>query len=220
MAVNNYSYKVRDSTGRFREGQVKAASENAVVTRLRDMGYSPLEVKPSGTGMKREITLGRKKRVKLKDLSIFARQFATMIDSGLSLLRALVILSEQMDNPTLRQSLVEVKLSVEAGNSLSSAFAAQPLIYPPLMINMARAGESGGFLDRAMRQIAETFEADVRLRGKVKAAMTYPVVVFALAIFMCMGMLIFIVPIFEEMFAGLGSGCRSRPSSSSCCRGR
>lgn len=202
--MNLYDYKVRDGSGRFREGRVKAASENAVADKLRTMGYVPLEVTRAGVGLKREVHL-RKKRVKLKDLALFSRQLATMIDSGLTLLRALGILAEQMENAELRRVLGEVKMGVESGNSLSAAFAAHDGLFPPLMVSMTRAGEAGGFLDTAMRQIAETIEADVRLRGKVKSAMTYPVVVFCLAIFMCIGMLLFIVPIFEEMFRGLGS---------------
>ncbi len=204
MSTNLYDYKVRDGSGRFREGRVKAASEGAVADKLMTMGYVPLEITRAGVGMQREFRLARK-RVKPKDLALFARQLATMIDSGLTLLRALAILADQMENPELRRVLAEVKLAVESGHSLSGAFAAHGDLFPALMVNMTRAGEAGGFLDTAMRQIAETFEADVRLRGKVKSAMTYPVVVFCLAIVMCMGMLLFIVPIFEEMFRGLGS---------------
>lgn len=204
MTVQQFDYKVRDHDGRFREGKVKAASEQVVAEKLMAMGYVPLQVTASGQGLNREITLPTSKRVKLKDLALFSRQLATMVDAGLSLLRALVILSEQAESPAMRVSLAEVRTAVEGGHSLSAAFAAQPMVYPPLMVHMTRAGETGGFLDAAMRQVAETFEADVRLRGKVKAAMTYPVVVFVLAILMCLGMLLFVVPIFEEMFESLG----------------
>ncbi|WP_182524663.1 type II secretion system F family protein [Nocardioides dongkuii] len=203
-ATEVYEYKVRDTEGRFREGKVKAASESAVADKLRTMGYVPLQISKAGTGLQREITLPGSKKIKLKELALVARQLATMIDAGLSLLRALTILSEQADNPELRRVLTEVRQGVEGGRSLSSAFAAEPGVFPPLMVNMTRAGEAGGFLDGAMRQIAETFEADVKLRGKVKSAMTYPVVVLIMAVLMCLGMLLFIVPIFEKMFADLG----------------
>lgn len=199
-----YEYKVRDGSGRFREGKVKAASERAVAEKLIAMGYVPLQVTRAGTGLQRELTLPGRKRVRLQDLAVFTRQLATMIDSGLPLLRSLVILADQAENPELKRVLGDVRQAVEGGRSLSSAFAAEPAVFPPLMVNMTRAGEAGGFLDGAMRQVAETFEADVRLRGKVKAAMTYPVVVFIMAILMCVGMLLFIVPIFEDMFADLG----------------
>ncbi|MFP5253732.1 MAG: type II secretion system F family protein [Actinomycetes bacterium] len=204
MTTMQYAYKVRDAGGRFVEGKVEAASEAAVADKLRAMGYTPLEVKPANVGMQREISFGRKKRVKLKDLAVFSRQFATMIDAGLTMLRALTILSEQVDNPELRRVLRGVKQDVEAGMALSTAFAKAEGTFPPLMVNMTRAGEAGGFLDVTMRQVADNFEAEVKLRGKIKAALTYPVVVFILAILMCIGMLVFVVPVFEGMFTDLG----------------
>jgi type IV pilus assembly protein PilC len=203
-AVTKYAYKVKDANGRFAEGKVDAVSEAAVADKLKAMGYVPLDVRQLNVGMKREIKLGRKKRIKLKDLAIFARQLATMIDAGLTLLRALTILSEQADNPELRRILRIVKQDVEAGMSLSASFAKAEKVFPPLMVNMTRAGEAGGFLDVTMRQIADNFESEVKLRGKIKAALTYPVVVFFLAILMCVGMLIFVVPVFKSMFEGLG----------------
>ena len=204
MPSSQYAYKVRDRAGKFVEGQVEAASEAAVADKLRAMGYVPLDVRPANAGMQREISFGRKKRVKLKDLSVFARQFATMIDAGLTMLRALTILSEQVEKPEFRRLLRQVKEDLEAGMSLSVAFAKSPDVFPILMVSMTKAGEAGGFLDVAMRQIADNFEAEVKLRQKIKAAMTYPVVVFILAILMCVGMLIFVVPVFESMFDGLG----------------
>lgn len=203
-SATQYAYKVRDARGKLTEGKVEAASEAAVAERLRSMGYVPLEVRPANVGMQREIHLGFKKRVKTKDLAIFSRQFATMIDAGLTMLRALSIMSEQVENPELRRVLRGVKSDVEAGHSLSSAFSREPQVFPPLMISMVRAGETGGFLDTSMRQIADNFEADVKLRSKIKAALTYPAVVFVLAMLMCVAMLIFVVPVFEKMFVDLG----------------
>jgi type IV pilus assembly protein PilC len=154
--------------------------------------------------MNRELALPWKGRVKLKDLAVMARQFATMINSGLSLLRALSILSEQTSNSTLAKALADVRASVEAGQQLSSSMARHPSVFPRLMINMIRAGEVGGFLDSVLLQIAENYESEVRLRSKIKSAMTYPVVVFVIAILAVVGMLLFIVPIFAKMFADLG----------------
>ncbi|MCW2770074.1 MAG: type secretion system protein [Aeromicrobium sp.] len=203
MTTQQYSYKVRGPGGKLVEGKVEAASEAAVAEKLRGMGYAPLEVRPANAGMQKEISFGRKKRVKMKDLAIFSRQFATMIDAGLTMLRGLTILAEQSDNPEMRRILRRVKQDIEAGMSLSAAFAKDD-IFPPLMVNMTRAGEAGGFLDVTMRQIADNFEAEVRLRGKIKAALTYPIVVFILAMLMCVGMLVFVVPTFEAMFKDLG----------------
>lgn len=198
-----YAYKVRDTSGHFKEGKVKADSEAAVAEQLLSMGYVPLEVKPAGVGLNKEISFGRK-RVTLKDLAVFSRQLATMVDAGLTLMRGLTILSEQVENPELRRALHDVKTSVEGGMSLSAAFAEDKQTFPPFLVSMTRAGEVGGFLDVALRQVAETFEAEVKLRAKIKAAMTYPVVVFCMAIVMCIGMLLFVVPIFEKMFEDLG----------------
>ena len=203
-SVMQYSYKVRDPHGKLTEGKVEAASEAAVADKLRAMGYVPLEVKQANVGMQREIHIGPRKRVKTKDLAVFSRQFATMIDAGLTMIRSLTIMADQSDNPELRRVLRAVKQDVEAGLSLSASFAKSPEVFPPLMINMTKAGEAGGFLDAAMRQIADNFEAEVRLRGKIKAALTYPVVVFCLAILMCCAMLIFVVPVFQGMFESLG----------------
>ncbi|WP_340537190.1 type II secretion system F family protein [Nocardioides sp. GXZ039] len=204
MSTGLYDYKVRDAEGRFKEGRVKADTQSAVAEKLLAMGYIPLEVKEAGTGLQRELSFGRK-RVKMKDLAVFARQLATMIDAGLTLLRALSILADQLENPSLREVLHKVKADVENGHSLSSAFANdEHHTFPPFMISMTKAGEAGGFLDVAMRELADAFEAEVKLRSKIKAAMTYPVVVFVMAILMCIGMLLFIVPIFEDMFKSLG----------------
>src|SRR3546814_10677747 len=134
--------------------------------------------------MQREVKLGRKKKIKLKDLSVFSRQFATMIDAGLTMLRGLSIMSEQAENPELRRVLRVVRQDVEAGQSLSTALARHPDAFPNLMVSMPRAGEAGGFLAVAMRQIADNFEAEVQLRSTIQAAMTYPAVVFVLAIVM------------------------------------
>jgi type IV pilus assembly protein PilC len=204
MATTQYTYKVKDARGKFVEGKVEAASEAAVADKLRAMGYTPLEVRQANVGMQREISLGLKKRIKLKDLAVFSRQFATMIDAGLTMLRALTILAEQSENTELRRILRGVKQDVEAGMSLSASFAKAEDVFPPLMVNMTRAGEAGGFLDVTMRQIADNFESEVKLRGKIKAALTYPAVVFVLAILMSIGMLVFVVPVFEGMFEDLG----------------
>jgi type IV pilus assembly protein PilC len=204
--ATTYAYKVRDRAGKVVEGSLEADNAAAVASKLKGMGYAPISIDESKAGLKTEIKMpgfGGKK-VKLKDLAIMSRQFATMINSGLSLLRALNILSEQTDNPELARVLGEVRNDVETGNALSAAFAKHPKVFPPLMVNMTKAGEVGGFLDSVMLQVAENYEAEVKLRGKVKAAMTYPVVVFILAILMCVVMLIFIVPTFAKMFETLG----------------
>jgi type IV pilus assembly protein PilC len=205
MTTSTYQYSVRDRAGKLVQGQIDSDSPTAVATKLKSMGYAPLSITAFNPGMKRELTLpsfGTK--VKTKDLAIMSRQFATMINAGLSLLRALVILSEQTENKELAKILVQVSADVEEGQSLSASFAKHPRVFPPLMVNMCRAGEVGGFLDSVLLQIAENYEAEVKLKGKIKSAMTYPAVVFVMAILAVVGMLLFIVPVFSKMFTSLG----------------
>jgi len=204
-ATLTFQYSIRDRSGKIVTGKIDAESQAVVAAKLKSMGYAPVSISQTNAGMNRELTLPKLgAKVKLKDLAVFARQFATMVNSGLSLLRGLSILEEQTENKELAKVLGEVRADVESGSSLSVAFAKHPRIFPPLMVNMTRAGEVGGFLDSVMLQIAENYESEVRLRGKIKAAMTYPAVVFVLAIVMSIGMLLFIVPTFSGMFASLG----------------
>jgi type IV pilus assembly protein PilC len=209
--ATTFQYSVRDRAGKLVTGTLDADSPSAVAQRLKQMGYAPVainEAKTGGAGLKKELTIPgfnkKNKRVKLKDLAIFSRQFATMINSGLSLLRALNILTEQTDSARLAATLVEVRNDVETGSALSTAMGKHPDVFPPLMVNMCRAGEVGGFLDSVLLQIAENYESEVKLRGKIKAAMTYPVAVLCIAVLAVIGMLIFIVPVFAKMFTTLG----------------
>ena len=201
-----YNYSVRDRSGKLMTGKIEADSTASVATKLKSMGYAPVSISQAGGGgIQKELSLpSLGAKVKLKDLAIFSRQFATMINAGLSLLRALSILEEQTENKELARVLGEARQDVETGQSLSSSLGKHPMVFPPLMVNMTKAGEVGGFLDSVMLQIAENYEAETKLRGKVKSAMTYPVVVFCIAILAVIGMLLFIVPVFAKMFLTLG----------------
>ena len=201
-----FEYTVRDKNAKVVKGRIEAGDEAAVAARLRSMGLAAIAIdEVSNTGLSREIKIpGMGDSIKLKDLAIMARQLATMISAGLSLLRALQILAEQTENPALAKVLGQVRSDVEVGLSFSVALTKHDSVFPPLMINMIKAGEIGGFLDQVLVSIAENFEAEVKLRGKIKSAMTYPVVVFIIAILATIGMLLFIVPIFAKMFADLG----------------
>ncbi len=204
--TKTFEYAVRDKSGKVVKGRIEANNAAAVANRLRTMGMAPISVDEVQTGaLQREIKIpGLSDRIKLRDLSIMARQLATMINSGLSLLRALSILAEQTENKALARILAQVRTDVETGSALSASLAKHQDTFPPLMVNMVRAGEVGGFLDQVLLSIAANFESEVRLRGKIKSAMTYPVVVFVIAILAVIGMLLFIVPVFADMFAGLG----------------
>ncbi|UZN05158.1 type II secretion system F family protein [Cellulomonas sp. S1-8] len=207
MAVmRTYEYELSDRTGKVVKGRIDAQNEDAVANRLRQMGMAPIAIHEISTsGLSTEIKIpGFGDRVKLKDLAIMARQLATMISAGLSLLRALTILSEQTENKTLGKALMTVRSDVETGGALSESMSKHKEIFPPLMINMIRAGEVGGFLEDALISIAANYESEVKLRAQIKSAMTYPVMVFAMAILAVVGMLLFIVPIFDKMFTDLG----------------
>jgi type IV pilus assembly protein PilC len=206
MAATTFRYQVRDRSGKLVSGELQADTETALVQRLKSMGYAPVSIEKTGGGLQMEIKIpGFGGRVKLKDLAIFSRQFATMINSGLSLMRSLSILAEQTDSPVLAEALAEIRNDVEAGNSLSSAMGKRPKIFPPLMVNLCKAGEIGGFLDAVLLQIAENYEAEVKLRAKIKSAMTYPIVVGCIALIAMVVMLTFVVPTFAKIFKSLGS---------------
>jgi len=203
--TTTFQYTVRDRAGKLVKGTISAENQTMVMQRLKAGGYAPVSITQANSGMKKEITIpGFGKKVKLKDLSVMARQFATMVNSGLSLLRTLTILSEQTSNKELGRVLSIVRNEVETGTALSAALAKHPRIFPPIMINMVRAGEVGGFLDSVMMQLAVNFESEVKLRGKVKSAMTYPVVVLCISVVAVIGMLLFIVPVFKKLFQTLG----------------
>jgi type IV pilus assembly protein PilC len=202
--AESFAYRVRTKEGRVVEGKMEADGEGAVASRLRSQGMVPIQIsKESKVNMKTELHLLPQK-VKLKDLAVFSRQFATMINSGLSLLRTLNILAEQTENPLLAKTIGSLRDDVERGSSLSASMSKHPKVFNNLYVAMVRAGETGGQLDVVLNRVADNFEADYKLRQKVKSAMTYPVVVAGIAVLLLTVMLIFIVPTFAGMFTSLG----------------
>jgi type IV pilus assembly protein PilC len=198
-----YAYKVRDKSGNLVTGELIGDSEGLVMTKLRQMGMTPIEVKKAKTGLKMEINL-RPGHVKLKDLAVFSRQFATMVNSGLPILRALAILGEQTANKELAKVLVQVRLDVEQGQSLSGAMQKHPKAFSDLYVAMVKSGETGGVLDNVLLRLADNIEKDVELRRKVKSAMTYPAVVVLLVSLILSAMLLFVVPQFKSIYSQLG----------------
>ncbi len=199
-----FEYKVRDRSGNLVTGQLIGDSEDLVIRRLREQGLTPVEVRKANVGLRMEINL-RPGRVKLKDLAVFCRQFATMVNSGLPILRALAILADQTASKELAKILVQVRTDVEQGSSLSGALQKHPKAFNDLFVAMVRAGETGGVLDEVLLDIASTIENEVELRRKIKSAMTYPIVVVILVVLIMAAMLLFIVPQFETIYASLGS---------------
>jgi type IV pilus assembly protein PilC len=202
--ADSWAYRVRTKEGKFVQGKMEADGEGAVATRLRSQGLVPIQIsKESKVQFKTEIRILPQK-VKLKDLAIFSRQFATMINAGLSMLRSLNILAEQTENPLLAKTTKSLRDDVERGSSLSAAMTKHPKVFSELYCSMVRAGETGGQLDTILTRVADTFEADYKLRQKVKSAMTYPTIVAGLAALMVTIMLLFVVPTFAKMFEDLG----------------
>jgi len=206
-ASKTFAYTARDSTGKVVKGRVEGTTEGVAVSKLRTMGVSPITVAETagGTGLNMEITIpGFGQKVGLKDLAVMSRQMATMLAAGLSLLRALTILSEQTENKKLAATLNDVRGQIESGWSFSDSLAKHPDVFPRLMVFLVKAGETGGFLDSALESIADNFESDVKLRATIKSALTYPIAVLIMAFLAVIGMLIFIVPVFEAMFKDFG----------------
>jgi type IV pilus assembly protein PilC len=200
--VATFTYKARNRQGEILEDRMDGADTMAVASQLRQQGLLVIDVKEQGVAQKD--ILEPFKKVKLGDLVVFSRQFATMINAGLPIVRSLYVLSEQTENQKLKEVIVAVRKDVEAGLALSEALEKHPKVFSKLYVEMVRAGEIGGILDGVLLRVADQLEGDQELRRKVKSAMTYPTVVLILAILAASFMLIFIVPVFATMFEDLG----------------
>ena len=201
-----FQYKVKDKSGKLVEGSLEAENAQLVVSKLRSMGYVPIEIQQQGgSSFQRELKLPFfSDRVKLKEVAVFSRQFATMINSGLSLLRSLNILAEQTESKALAEIVNQVRMDVEKGSSLSQAMSKHPKAFGRLYVSMVRAGEVGGALDSVLMRLADTIEKQVELRRKVKSAMTYPLVVAILVLTIVTAMLLFVIPMFQNIYSQLG----------------
>jgi type IV pilus assembly protein PilC len=171
------------------------------------MGYVPISIDKTGagSGVKREIAIpGLSNRVKLKEVAVFSRQFATMINSGLTLLRSLSILHAQTENKYFAGVIDSIRMDIQSGSSLSQALGRHPKQFNRLYVAMVRAGETGGNLDVTLQDLATAIEKQVELRGKIRSALSYPIMVLSLVFCILGAMLVFIVPIFKKMYAQLG----------------
>src|SRR5438876_482983 len=196
-----YEYRVRDQGGKLVSGTLVADNEQLLLNRLREMGYVPIKVSPYRAGVKREITL--LSRVKVKDLALFSRQFSTMVNSGLPILKALSILEQQSESKLLSASVAAVRVDIERGSSLSAAMAKHPKVFNNLYVAMVRSGEAAGVLEQVLDRLATNLEREVSLRHRIRSAMTYPVVVLAFVGLILTAMLLFIVPQFKAIYASL-----------------
>ena len=200
-----FAYKVRDREGRIVEGSIEADSSELVVNKLRSMGYVPVAIeRADASALKKDVKLPFGGKVKQKDVAVFSRQFATMINSGLSLIRALHILEEQTESEKLRQTARSVRTDVERGASLAQALGRHPKVFNRLYVAMDEAGEAAGILDVVLDRAALQIEKETKIKRRVKGAMLYPTMVLLFATVVLIGMLLFLVPIFTKIFADLG----------------
>ena len=214
-----FTFTATASDGKSVTNTSEAVSVSELRQRLSQQGYTVKEIKPAKQkGLKADMSvpmpafLERFQKVKLTELSIFCRQFSTMIDAGVSLVRCLDVLGEQNSSPKLKKIITDLKLEVEAGNMLSKAMSKYPGTFSNLFIGLIRAGEVGGVLEESLQRLSTFLEKDVELRRKVKAALTYPVLVSVVALGIVMFLTIFIVPQFLKMFIDLGLKAEDFPA--------
>lgn len=199
-----YRYNAMDQGGRTVAGTLEAESIELVRAKLSDLRYHILSIRESRGRAGLQDLLNGMQRVKLRDLVVFSRQFATMIDAGLSVVKCLDILQKQSRNPRLKEVIGQVKHDVAGGTSLTEAVQRHPRIFSSLYINMIRSAEAGGILDTVLDRLASFLEKEQETRNKIKSAMTYPAVVFVFALLMLIGLLFFVLPKFKTIFEAMG----------------
>jgi type IV pilus assembly protein PilC len=202
--MSTYAFKAMDLAGSQMRGTVDADTKQAVTDQLKSRGLIVLEINEKRSLGDFNMTLFE--RVTLSDLAIFSRQLATMVSSGMTILRSLFVLEEQMENKRLKETIIAVRRDVEAGLPLSDAFARHPKIFTPLFVAMTRAGEIGGVLESSMVRIADQLEKEDALRRQVKSAMVYPAVVTSVAMIVMIVLVVFIVPVFASVLVQYGNG--------------
>ena len=194
-----FAYNAINSLGVESTGQITAADRTSAREQLLQRGLRPVVLNEVGD----ETSDGRRKKVKQRSLQVFSRQFATMIDAGLNVVSALVILEQQTDDKALSEVVREVRADVEGGMLLSQAMARHPKVFDRLYIAMVEAGEAAGILDKVLDRVALQIEKEMKIKRRVKGAMIYPTLVLCFAFLVLAGMLLFLVPIFEDIFADL-----------------
>ncbi|MDD5558825.1 type II secretion system F family protein [Candidatus Methylomirabilis sp.] len=198
-----FVYRGRSRTGRVVAGRMEANTPEAVVAGLRQQRIFPISIKPQPKSIEFKIP-GFGGRVKEKDLAVFTRQLATMIDAGLPLVQCLETLASQQPNRQLKKTLTEIRVNVEGGSTFAAALKRHPTVFNPLYANMVEAGEAGGLLDTILNRLAVYIEKAMNLRRKVKGAMIYPSTIVTVAIAVVIFLLTFVIPVFEGFFEGSG----------------
>lgn len=207
-----FAYTARDRGGRIHTGRSVAENRQLLIMELQRRGWTPTEVTEAAgrreeargegaSGIARRL---RSRKVRSEDMVVFTRQLATIVNAGLPLMQGLDILAQQTDDPNFRRILQQIGTDVEAGATFSEALAKHPGAFPDLYVSMVRAGEASGNLDGILLQLAEYMEATLALRRKIRSAMVYPTVAFVFVMLIASGLLIFVVPVFQEVFQASG----------------
>ena len=200
--MSTYVFKAVDVAGVKARGEVEADSKQAVSDQLKARGLIAVHIAAKHSS--RELNLTLFERVSATDLAVFSRQLATMVSSGMSILRALYVLEEQTENKMLKETIVGVRKDVEAGSSLSDAIERHPKVFNQLFVAMTRAGETGGMLEGALLRVADQLEKDASLKRQVKSAMVYPTLVITFAMIVMIALVAFLIPVFENVFKEFG----------------
>jgi type IV pilus assembly protein PilC len=200
-----FSWEARGKTGSIQKGVMEASSVAAVEAQLKRFAFSGIKIKEEGKGFSKEIKIpGFGGKVQTKELVVFTRQFATMIDSGLPLVQCLDILGSQQENKTFKDIILKVKESVESGSTFADALKKHPKTFDDLYTNLVAAGEVGGILDTILNRLAAYMEKAMKLKKQVKGAMIYPTTIMAIAIIVIAVILVFVIPTFAKMFKDFG----------------
>lgn len=197
-----YSYVAVDQRGKEKRGRIEAENRDAVSQQLKKDGLFPVEIKEQGV-LNKEIDLSIGKKVKPRDLSVFCRQFVSITQAGVPMKEALQMMTEQTENKWLKKGIAEVLTNVEKGNTLADSMAAIPDVFPPMLVNMVAAGESSGSLDMSFERMATHFEKEAKLKATIRKATIYPIILIFAVIGVVAVMLLYVIPIFIDMFADL-----------------
>jgi type IV pilus assembly protein PilC len=198
-----YAFKALDLAGSATKGEIEGADKQTVASQLRSKGLIVVDIEERGSTGAGDL-LARFRRVKSDDLVIASRQLATMVQSGMSLLRALYVIEEQTESDKLREVWIDVRKDVEAGLALSDALKKHPDVFNELYVAMVQAGETGGILDHTLVRVATQLERDAALRRQIKAAMIYPSLIGGFALIVLVALVAFLVPVFEKIFEDFG----------------
>ena len=203
--MSKFNWEGRSKAGSVQKGVMEAANASLVEAQLKRYGFTNISVKETGKGLSMDLKfLGGAKKIQTKDLVVFTRQFATMIDSGLPLVQCLEILAGQQENKTFKEILVKVKESVESGSTFADALSKHPKAFDQLYVNLVAAGEAGGILDTILNRLAAYIEKAMKLKKQVKGAMVYPATIMSIAVIVVGVILVFVIPTFAKMFADFG----------------